>query len=70
MEFPEEKREAAKEATKLKRFATVEVSCPEFRLAVFACANNDQDVADQVRLLALSKSMTGQNIVIDSGTSL
>jgi len=26
MQFPEEKREAAKEATKLKRFATVEVS--------------------------------------------
>ena len=33
-------------------------------------ANNYQDVADQVRLLALSESMTGQNIVIDSGTSL
>jgi hypothetical protein len=28
MKFPEEKREAAKEATKLKRFATVEVSAP------------------------------------------
>jgi NAD(P)-dependent dehydrogenase (short-subunit alcohol dehydrogenase family) len=28
MKFPEEKREAAKEATKLKRFATVEVSGP------------------------------------------
>jgi hypothetical protein len=26
MKFPEEKRDAAKEATKLKRFATVEVS--------------------------------------------
>jgi len=26
MKFPEEKREAAKEATKLKRLATVEVS--------------------------------------------
>jgi hypothetical protein len=26
MKFPEEKRHAAKEATKLKRFATVEVS--------------------------------------------
>ncbi|KAM0717890.1 hypothetical protein Q7P37_006222 [Cladosporium fusiforme] len=52
MNFPEEKREAAKEATKLKRFATVE------------------DVADQVRLLALSKSITGQNIIIDSGTTL
>lgn len=28
MKFPEEKREAAKEATKLKRFAKVEVSAP------------------------------------------
>lgn len=27
MKFPEDKREAAKNATKLKRFATVEVSC-------------------------------------------
>lgn len=26
MQFPEEKREAAKKATKLERFATVEVS--------------------------------------------
>lgn len=30
MKFPEEKREAAKEATKLKRFATVEVSLVSF----------------------------------------
>lgn len=37
---------------------------------MFACVDSDQDVAEQVRLLALSKSMTGQNIVIDSGTSL
>jgi hypothetical protein len=37
---------------------------------MFAFADTLQDVADQVRLLALSKSMTGQNIVIDSGTSL
>jgi len=29
-----------------------------------------EDVADQVRVLATSKSMTGQNICIDSGTSL
>jgi hypothetical protein len=28
MKFPKEKREAAKEATKLKRFATVEVRAP------------------------------------------
>ncbi|KAK4548854.1 hypothetical protein LTR36_008627 [Oleoguttula mirabilis] len=29
-----------------------------------------EDVADQVRVLATTKSMTGQNICIDSGTSL
>jgi NAD(P)-dependent dehydrogenase (short-subunit alcohol dehydrogenase family) len=29
-----------------------------------------EDVASQVRTLALSKSITGQNIVIDCGTSL
>jgi hypothetical protein len=37
---------------------------------MLAYANKQQDVADQVRLLALSKSMTGQNIVVDSGTSV
>jgi hypothetical protein len=70
MKFPEEKTEAAREATKLKRFATVEVSDPLASLLRFTCADKHQDVADQVRLLALSKSITGQNIVIDSGTSL
>ncbi|CZT25779.1 related to cis-1,2-dihydro-1,2-dihydroxynaphthalene dehydrogenase [Ramularia collo-cygni] len=52
MKFPEEKREAAREATQLKRLATVE------------------DCAEQVRALALSQSMTGQNIIIDGGASL
>ncbi|KAJ9603116.1 hypothetical protein H2200_012411 [Cladophialophora chaetospira] len=50
-QFPEESLNIAKEATLLKRFATVE------------------DVADQVRLLALSPSITSQNIVIDAGFS-
>ncbi|KAF7185753.1 Granaticin polyketide synthase putative ketoacyl reductase 2 [Pseudocercospora fuligena] len=52
MKFPESKREAARNATKLKRLATVE------------------DVAEQVRTLALSQSMTGQNILLDGGSSL
>ncbi|KAF2007815.1 oxidoreductase ucpA [Amniculicola lignicola CBS 123094] len=52
MKFPESKREAARENTKLKRLATVE------------------DVADQVRVLALSRSVTGQNLLIDGGSSL
>ncbi|KAF2268598.1 oxidoreductase ucpA [Lojkania enalia] len=52
MKFPESKREAAKNNTKLKRLATVE------------------DVADQVRTLALSRSVTGQNLCIDGGSSL
>ena len=29
-----------------------------------------QDCAEAVRLMALSKSMTGQNMVMDSGTSV
>lgn len=52
MRFPESKREAATNNTKLKRLATVE------------------DVADQVRTLALSRSVTGQNLSIDGGSSL
>nr|OQO19665.1 hypothetical protein B0A51_10974 [Rachicladosporium sp. CCFEE 5018] len=52
LKFPEEKIEAATQATKLKRLATVE------------------DVADHVRVLATSRSTTGQNIVVDGGTSL
>jgi NAD(P)-dependent dehydrogenase (short-subunit alcohol dehydrogenase family) len=52
MKFPESKREAAKNNTKLKRLATVE------------------DVADQVRTLALSRSVTGQNLSIDGGSSI
>jgi NAD(P)-dependent dehydrogenase (short-subunit alcohol dehydrogenase family) len=86
MQFPEEKREAARQATKLGRFATVEVSpvfpfpsrsrggrisCVGVLLLCFSLLTwRQQDVADQVRLLALSKSMTGQNIVVDSGTTL
>ncbi|KAL9095416.1 MAG: hypothetical protein Q9165_002287 [Trypethelium subeluteriae] len=49
MQFPEAKREASRNNTKLKRLATVE------------------DVADQIRTLALSRSTTGQNILIDGG---
>ncbi|KAF2848285.1 NAD(P)-binding protein [Plenodomus tracheiphilus IPT5] len=52
LKFPEAKRNAAINNTKLKRLAVVE------------------DVADQVRTLALSKSITGQNISIDGGSSL
>ncbi|TKA70151.1 hypothetical protein B0A55_06537 [Friedmanniomyces simplex] len=52
LSFGEQKIEAATQATKLKRLATVE------------------DVADQVRVLATTKSMTGQNLIVDSGTSL
>ncbi|KAF2134378.1 oxidoreductase ucpA [Dothidotthia symphoricarpi CBS 119687] len=52
LKFPEAKRNAAVNNTKLKRLATVE------------------DVADQVRTLALSRSITGQNISIDGGSSL
>ena len=52
LKFPESKREAAKNNTKLKRLATVE------------------DVANQVRTLALSRSATGQNLCIDGGSSL
>ena len=28
-----------------------------------------QDCADAIRMLAVTKSMTGQNILVDSGTS-
>jgi len=52
MKFPEKKREAAIQNTKLKRLATVE------------------DCAEQVRVLALSRSITGQNISIDGGSSV
>ncbi|KAF1931500.1 oxidoreductase ucpA [Didymella exigua CBS 183.55] len=52
LKFPEAKRNAAINNTKLKRLATVE------------------DCADQVRVLALSRSITGQNISIDGGSSV
>jgi len=52
MKFPESKRTAAVNNTKLKRLATVE------------------DVADQIRTLALSRSVTGQNLCIDGGSSI
>ncbi|PPJ57979.1 hypothetical protein CBER1_11471 [Cercospora berteroae] len=52
MKFPEAKREASRNNTKLKRLATVE------------------DVAQQVRALALNQSMTGQNIILDGGLTL
>ncbi|KAI4664516.1 uncharacterized protein J4E88_010660 [Alternaria novae-zelandiae] len=52
LKFPEKKREAAIQNTKLKRLATVE------------------DCAEQVRVLALSRSITGQNISIDGGSSV
>jgi NAD(P)-dependent dehydrogenase (short-subunit alcohol dehydrogenase family) len=52
LRFPEAKRNAAINNTKLKRLATVE------------------DVADQVLVLAKSRSITGQNISIDGGSSV
>ncbi|KAL3471748.1 hypothetical protein BJX99DRAFT_262966 [Aspergillus californicus] len=50
--FPEEKLEADRNATLLKRFATVE------------------DVAEAVKMVVKNKSLTGQNIVVDSGFSI
>ncbi|CAK7234560.1 hypothetical protein SCUCBS95973_008977 [Sporothrix curviconia] len=50
--FSEEKLERAREASRLKRFATVE------------------DVALQVRVFVESRTVTGQNAVIDAGFSL
>ncbi|KAL1641347.1 hypothetical protein SLS61_010142 [Didymella pomorum] len=47
MKFPEEKREAVREGTPLKRLPTVEV-----------------------KALALNRSMTGQNIILDSGLTV
>lgn len=52
LKFPEAKRNAAINNTKLKRLATVE------------------DCAEQVRVLALSRSITGQNISVDGGSSV
>jgi NAD(P)-dependent dehydrogenase (short-subunit alcohol dehydrogenase family) len=52
MKFPQAKRDAAVNNTKLKRLATPE------------------DVADEVRMIALSRSVTGQNFVVDCGTTL
>ncbi|KAK3901573.1 hypothetical protein C8A05DRAFT_16252 [Staphylotrichum tortipilum] len=52
LSFPAARLEAAKEANKLKRFATVE------------------DVAQQVRTFVVSKTITGQNAIIDAGFSL
>jgi NAD(P)-dependent dehydrogenase (short-subunit alcohol dehydrogenase family) len=49
MQFPEAKREASRNNTKLKRLATVE------------------DVAMQIRTLVLSRSVTGQNLLVDGG---
>lgn len=68
MKFPEEKREAAREATKLKRLATVEVSSYiGFLTTMLILA---QDCAEQVRALVVNRSMTGQNIIVDGGLTL
>lgn len=67
MKFPPAKLEASKAKTQLKRFATVEVYSVSF--VVTRWGMNEmltrffvQDVADQVKCLVESKSMTGQNI--------
>ncbi|KAK3724420.1 hypothetical protein LTR37_001044 [Vermiconidia calcicola] len=52
LRFSEEKINATRNNSKLKRLATVE------------------DCADAVRMLATNKSMTGQNIVVESGALL
>ncbi|KAK3703088.1 hypothetical protein LTR37_014699 [Vermiconidia calcicola] len=52
LRFPQEKIDAARNNSKLKRLATVE------------------DCADAVRMLATNKSMTGQNILVESGALL
>ena len=69
MRFPESKREAAVNKTKLKRLATVEVSCSK-PLAIGYLTLCMQDVAQQVRTLALSQSTTGQNINLDGGSTV
>jgi hypothetical protein len=57
-----------REKNALKRFATAEVRA----IPAFLASNTDrpEDVAQQVKCLALSKSVTGINIVIDAGFSL
>jgi hypothetical protein len=66
--FPAEKVRAVEEKNVLKRLATPEVrlelSCEEWLLT------SAQDVAEQVRFLALSRSITGMNAVIDAGFSI
>ena len=52
----------------LKRFATPEV-CP-IRFSLTINTEGLKDVAQQAKYLALSKSVTGTNIVIDAGFSL
>ena len=68
MKFSEEKREAARKATKVQRLPTVEVCVPLSWCA--GQANVVQDCADAIRMLALTKSMTGQNLLVDGGTSV
>lgn len=67
MQFPEERRNAAREATKLKRLPSIEVSFLLLSMGKFT--DDNQDCAAAVRMLAVSKSITGQNLLVDSGTS-
>ncbi|KAF5019230.1 hypothetical protein F66182_8771 [Fusarium sp. NRRL 66182] len=52
LSFPEERLEAARNKSKLGRFATVE------------------DVAEQVKTFVVSRSVTGQNGIVDAGFGL
>lgn len=52
----------------LKRFATPEVYPSYFCSG--APANIKQDVAEQVRTFAISRSITGVNAVVDAGFSI
>ena len=63
-----------KNRSKLKRISTVEVRlCSQYNIS---CSSTQmsltvkQDVAEQVLCFAKSKSITGQNIVIDCGLSV
>ena len=66
--FPKCTLQVSKDRTVLKRFATVEVceTCAvDAREGLLTYSG--QDVADVVKTLVTSQSITGSNIVVDSG---
>jgi hypothetical protein len=68
MNFSQEQRDAALQATKLKQFAKVEVCCSWKESTCML--TTQQDVAAQVLCFAMSKTVTGTNAVIDAGLLL